>query len=269
MSDYPLSSKVTIDLNNQFHDICKSQEENFSPGWSVVACMEDITIQLDIYLKRVCSYIPNQNPSTIRNIRLSHQDRVDVLDYITKQRDIDPNYSVIDVGGAHGGWSFHVINAMVDKNIYGVNKPNNITIFESNINFESEWEPILEYVRTHGKFSFAICSHTLEDIALPQVAMQMLPRIAQEGFVAVPSKYREFSEVEGLWQGYHHHRWICSFRNGIFKLYPKLGWVSCHMLFTSTFHNRSTSTIYIYTVSWSTMYHSQPAWEIALMICSI
>ena len=36
---------------------------------------------------------------------ISNGDRADVVDYINMRRQINPNYKVVDVGGAHGGWS--------------------------------------------------------------------------------------------------------------------------------------------------------------------
>lgn len=57
---------------------------------------------------------------------------------------------------------------------------------------------------------------------LLKVTLRMLGRIALEGFIAVPSKYVELSHPEGPWLGYSHHRWICSMRSGVLKLYPKL-----------------------------------------------
>jgi hypothetical protein len=37
------------------------------------------------------------------NIKISNGNRADVINYINMKRQINPNYKVIDVGGAHGG----------------------------------------------------------------------------------------------------------------------------------------------------------------------
>ena len=55
--------------------------------------------------------------------------------------------------------------------------------------------------------------------------MDMLPRIANAGYVAVPSKYHELSKVEGNYRGYIHHRWIYDFRDGKFIGFPKLSFI--------------------------------------------
>lgn len=39
------------------------------------------------------------------NIKISNGDRLDVINYINSCRKVNPNYKVVDVGGAHGGWS--------------------------------------------------------------------------------------------------------------------------------------------------------------------
>jgi hypothetical protein len=223
VESYPLSSKQTEDITDQFRLICQGQQR--SAGWEADRCADDLCMQLDVYLKRACSYQPPPTPPpAFSEIRLSFSDRKHVIDYIQQQKETKPSFSVIDVGGVYGGWSFSVLTAMVDRNSMDSVQLDNITRFDANINFESGWVKILEHVEKHGKFDFVICSHTLEDLALPQVTLNMLPKVAHEGFVAVPSKYRELiNGVEGIWQGYNHHRWICTFRDGIFKLYPKLG----------------------------------------------
>jgi hypothetical protein len=100
--------------------------------------------------------------------------------------------------------------------------------FKVNLNRYDDWNKVRDYVSEHGKFSFAVCSHTLEDIANPMLVLDTLPTIAEEGYVAVPSKYREFSHVEGKHRGYIHHRWIFDIRHdepNLFVGYPKLGFL--------------------------------------------
>ena len=50
------------------------------------------------------------------NIKISNGDRADVINYINSCRQINPNYKVVDVGGAHGGWSAPYVDAIVDFN---------------------------------------------------------------------------------------------------------------------------------------------------------
>jgi hypothetical protein len=39
------------------------------------------------------------------------------------------------------------------------------------------WAGLLAHVARYGLFDFAICSHTLEDLAFPQVALRMLGQV--------------------------------------------------------------------------------------------
>lgn len=146
-----------------------------------------------------------------------------LIDFIKAQKDKDPTFTVVDVGGTAGGWTHDIADVIIDINPIDTGR-----YFKVNLNKFIEWKEVLDYVETHGMFSFAICSHTLEDIANPMVVMDMLPRIAKEGYIAVPSKYRELSRCEGRWLGYIHHRWIYNIRPeepNVFVGYPKLNFL--------------------------------------------
>jgi len=60
-----------------------------------------------------------------------------------------------------------------------------------------------------GKFDFAVCSHTLEDVRDPVWVCSELNRVARAGYVEVPSRLEEQSaRVHGDWVGWSHHRWL-------------------------------------------------------------
>jgi hypothetical protein len=153
----------------------------------------------------------------------SFQSRIDrTLQYLRSRKADDGTFTVVDVGGSAGGWSHEVADVIVDIKPVGASK-----FFVCNLNRFQDWEPIHEHVKKHGKFSFAICSHTLEDIANPMLVLEKLPLIAEEGIIAFPSKYREFSRFEGDGRhlGYFHHRWIYDMKDGTLIAYPKLGFL--------------------------------------------
>jgi hypothetical protein len=159
------------------------------------------------------------------NILISNYKRNHVLEYIKEQKRINSNFKVIDIGATadYTDWSYNIVDFVIDINEF----PNkDIKTFKVNVNYETQWQEVFNYVEEHGKFDFCICSHTLEDLALPAVTLKNMPLIAKEGFIATPSKYREFSRVASQpWLGYIHHRWIFAFKKEVFLALPKLNFI--------------------------------------------
>lgn len=141
--------------------------------------------------------------------------RPEVIEYLKQKK-----YSrVLDVGGSVNSWSSSYITHCTD-----IQKHNNQDIhqFIGNISTYGIWKTILDDVEKNGKFDFVICTHTLEDIASPQLVCEMLPQIANEGYIAVPSKYWELNKHEGPYYGWIHHRWVFNKEENNFVAYPKL-----------------------------------------------
>lgn len=144
-------------------------------GWTNQECAQDLSGQLDRQIIRICNYATT-SPSTTKtgppDARISSSDRAPLLSFLREKRRLDSSFTAIDVGGSAGGWSFDVIDALVDANQPSNESLNSrINVFQANINLESEWKPILDHVAAHGKFNFAICTHTLEDLAYPEVPL--------------------------------------------------------------------------------------------------
>lgn len=155
-------------------------------------------IQLDMLFERNVRR-PSQNFAYT-----AMHDHAGLLKYLGDERSKCPDFRVIDVGAAANPWSREVIDATFDMNDCGVVPLH----FRGNLNDPRSWDPVLAHVAAHGRFSFAICSHTLEDLAYPAVTLEMLPRIADSGFVSIPSRYLESLRPEGPYRGFIHHRWI-------------------------------------------------------------
>lgn len=156
------------------------------------------------------------------NIKLSAHVRNHVVEYVKEKKKLNPNYKVLDIGGVadYTTWSHDITDYMVDLNSF---EHPRIKLFNFNINHESQWEPLFKFVEENGKFDFCICSHTLEDIALPAVTLRNMPLIAKEGFVATPSKFAELNRIGTQpWLGHIHHRWIFTFKDGVYIAIPKL-----------------------------------------------
>ena len=143
-----------------------------------------------------------------------------ISNYIKEKRN-NGKFTVIDVGGAMNGWSSSFIDALVDFND-PTEKNISYLHFKLDITHPDSWKELVSYVEKNGKFDFSICSHTLEDIINPGFVCEMLQKISNSGFIAVPSIHRELSRCESKWKGYIHHRWFFTFENGIFTAYPKI-----------------------------------------------
>ena len=157
---------------------------------------------------------------------------------------------VVDLGGAMNPWAKEYVTHYFDilsLHVYLQNSPlyteklRQSVAFVGDMNDGYGWEEIDRDVKEHGLFDFAICTQALEDIRNPVYVLRSLPRIAKQGFISVPHKYRELSYCEG-WKpvdqeewglskpyiGYCHHRWIFTVIDGSkLRLFPKLEFVSC------------------------------------------
>ncbi|MDB5455971.1 MAG: FkbM family methyltransferase [Caulobacter sp.] len=141
-----------------------------------------------------------------------------LMAYLRDQKAKCPDFSVIDVGAAANPWSGDVLNATFDMGDCAVAPLH----FRGNFNDSRSWDEVLRHVAKHGRFSYAICSHTLEDLAYPAMALEMLPRIAEAGYVCVPSRYLESLRPEGPYRGFIHHRWVLDNVGHDLVLTPKI-----------------------------------------------
>jgi len=186
----------------------------------------------------------------IYNVSLEER-RNDVLEYLK-----DRQYKrVVDIGGSMFPWAREYVTHYFDvtdiheylkgSDLYDENVRKSIML-QGDINDGYGWEKIWEDVTYRGKFDFAICTQTLEDIRNPTYVLRTLPKIAKEGFISIPHKYRELNYVEGhgdkeqkewelskSYMGYFHHRWIFSMIDGTsiqskrLRLFPKLEFITC------------------------------------------
>lgn len=125
-----------------------------------------------------------------------------------------PNLSVLDVGAAANPWLGIVVSDTLD--FYSVDRPNHkITSHLGDINKASSFAGFAD-----KQFDFVSCTHTLEDIRDPLVALTEMQRIGKAGFIAVPNRHTELSNLQrfspfgsqssigGHHLGFAHHRWI-------------------------------------------------------------
>lgn len=187
----------------------------------------DNVIQIDGLFERAV-------PRATQNSFLGpYEDHKRLLSYLAQKRAACSDFTVIDVGAAANPWTANVIDATFDMNPCSVAK----THFTGNFNDRRAWQPLLDYVEKNGKFSYSICSHTLEDIANPSVVLDMLPLISERGYIATPSRFTEFLRHEGPYRGYIQHRWIFDYDDQDVILYPKLSVIE--YMGTNDAHERS------------------------------
>lgn len=146
-----------------------------------------------------------------------------ITQYLVELKKNNSDYKVIDIGSGADFWTKPFADATVD---YYMTPQDSKKHFTVNLERESSWQVLLDYVETHGKFDFCVCSHTLEDLYYPFVAFDNIPKIAKQGIIIVPSIHREMgrSDRGQPSKGYDHHRFIyhpCS--DGRFLAIPKAG----------------------------------------------
>lgn len=141
---------------------------------------------------------------------------IQAVDDLKKSRE---NFSLIDIGASHNPFNREYLTHTFDIIPHAMD---GVYQFQGNMNRYEDWGPILDYVAEHGKFTFANCTHTLEDLANPMLVLEMLPRIAEQGFIAVPSKFNELQRREGNFRGTMHHRWIWNMEDNVLVAYPKV-----------------------------------------------
>lgn len=138
---------------------------------------------------------------------------------LEQKRSANYDFTVLDVGASDKPWSNP--DAVVDLR----DKSTGPIQFIGSINDRQTWVKVLQHIGEHGKFSYSICTHTLEDVAYPALALEMLPRVSEAGYITMPSARQELSRFEGPWRGYIHHRWIFRAKTDELILIPKVSFV--------------------------------------------
>ena len=190
-------------------------------------------------------------PPTFKEVRVTHinelRDRV--LQHVRMMKARNPSYKVIDIGGSASGWSGSVVDALLDK-FPPKDNDSGITYFEVNLGVPETWSAVHEYVAHHGKYDFCICTHTLEDLALPHFVVSQMSKIALSGAISTPSRFSEFTRFEPaepglptLHLGWIHHRWIYTFSDNVWLALPKLNFMD-HDPFFERLSSRDLSQKY-------------------------
>lgn len=132
-------------------------------------------------------------------------------------------YSCIDIGASARYWSYPECKIVADA--YPVEEKD-VLYFELNIEDSSSWSSIYNYVDKNGKFDFSICSHTMEDVFNPIELASHLSKISNKGYIAVPSKFDEFTKLyNNTYRGNAHHKQLFDIINNEIIVFPKYNWI--------------------------------------------
>ena len=132
----------------------------------------------------------------------------DFLQKLSKKRKL----KILDIGASGGPWLGELITDTLD--IFSMNR-GKINSHVGDANLISSYEKFKD-----DEFDFVNCSHTLEDLRSPDIPISQMKRIAKSGFIAVPNRHQEVSNLDkyppfgskfkfgGNHIGFHHHRWL-------------------------------------------------------------
>jgi hypothetical protein len=136
------------------------------------------------------------------------------------------NYKTIDIGASAQFWSYPECKFVAD--IVEIQEEG-VKFFNFNIQNKDTWSELISYVEEYGKFDFSICSHTLEDVLTPVDLLNLLPKISKRGYIAVPSKYDEFSFLwNNKYRGNAHHKQIIDVKDDMICIYPKYPFIEVY-----------------------------------------
>jgi hypothetical protein len=139
------------------------------------------------------------------NKRVENFERV--KKFLKEKKELNPQYKVLDAGGAGNPWASEYTDAYLDiQDIPGKR------VITGDIQSPDVWKKVSE-----ENFDFIICSHTLEDIKNPDFVIKNIIENSKEGFISVPNKHTEMSHVESLkYLGYCHHQYIFTLKDETF-----------------------------------------------------
>lgn len=133
------------------------------------------------------------------------------------------NYKAIDIGATARFWSYPECKFVVDA--YPVEQTD-VTFYNANIENIDDWGGLFSYVEENGKFDFSICSHTMEDVFNPLELAKILQKISKRGYMAIPSKFNEFTKLYvNKYRGDAHHKQFFDVLNDELIVYPKFNWI--------------------------------------------
>lgn len=94
------------------------------------------------------------------------------------------NWLVLDVGSGDG--PFPRADVLFDKYVFDTDRMSNLVIDRPFVMGDISALPFLD-----NSFDFVYCSHVLEHINNPEIAMKEMMRVGKRGYIELPSEFRE------------------------------------------------------------------------------
>ena len=120
--------------------------------------------------------------------------------YVALRLNIRPDTKVLDVGGSAGGFTYGCVTN-VDI-VPGTDDAKTVAV-----DLCREPLPFAD-----DEFDVCICTHTLEDLYNPFLALDEIKRVAKKGYLEMPHRGAEscfgVSPEQGVYPGWGHHHWI-------------------------------------------------------------
>lgn len=145
--------------------------------------------------------------------------RASVKSSLSRMKSVKPGLSVLDIGAAANPWLGDIISDALD--FFPVDRGGlGIRSHVGDVNKSSSFAGFAD-----KSFDFVTCTHTLEDVRDPGVAIAEMQRIGKAGFISVPNRHTELSNLRkfkpfgkpwargGYHLGFAHHRWIFHVRS--------------------------------------------------------
>ena len=148
---------------------------------------------------------------------------------LIKKFNIKPTDKILDVGGSAKQHSSIKIDTLVDL-IKPLDTPYNPTNLSAK-NFVELDLTRDKFPFKEKEFDFILCSHTLEDLDTPFLAIEEMERVGKRGYIATPSRgkdseFSHFNLTDWLTgprrvPGLGHHKWFFEYRDNRMYISPK------------------------------------------------
>lgn len=148
---------------------------------------------------------------------------------IIKKFRIKPTDRILDVGGSMNQHKGIRVDTLVDAI-----RPEESKYYKSNLlakNFVRLDLNSDKFPFRDKEFDFCLCTHTLEDLPYPFLAIKEMSRVAKRGYIATPSFGQDivFDHVNFTnWRtgarrvpGLAHHKWLFYEKEGVMNVVPK------------------------------------------------